>query len=105
MTNLFTTDLKNTKEEIFETLLQTANLKIEKITSNGQTSSQWYEQDRDEWVVLIEGEGTLLFEDEKEVHLKKGEHIYIPKMKKHKVIYTSSPAIWLAIHFSKETFT
>jgi cupin 2 domain-containing protein len=51
---------------------------------------------------LIEGEGHLLFKDGSKVKLKKGEHIHIPKMKRHKVIYTSSPAIWLAIHFKTE---
>jgi len=99
MLNLFTPNLDNAKEEQFDTLFQNASIHIEKITSNGQVSSQWYEQDRDEWVVLIEGEGKLLFENGSEVSLKKGEHVYIPKMQKHKVIYTSSPALWLAVHF------
>ena len=99
MNNIFTPNRDNAKEEQFETLLQTKSIHIEKITSHGQTSEQWYEQDRDEWVVLIEGEGRLLFEDGRELSLQKGEYIHIPKMQKHKVIYTSSPAIWLAIHF------
>lgn len=99
MTNLFTHNTNNLSSELFDTLLQTNKVHIEKITSHGQVSHTWYEQDRDEWVVLIEGEGHLLFEDGHEVHLQKGEHIYIEKMKKHKVIYTSSPSIWLAIHF------
>ena len=99
MINLFSTDKANNKEEIFETLLKTSNLHIEKITSNGQISSTWYKQEKDEWVVLVEGEGKLLFEDKSEVLLKKGEHIFIPKQKKHKVTYTSTPTIWLAIHF------
>ncbi len=100
MSNLFSPNSNNPKEEQFETLLKTSNIHIEKITSHGQTSDEWYEQDRDEWVVLIEGEGHLLYEDGKEIQLLKGEHILIPKMQKHKVIYTSSPAIWLAIHFT-----
>ena len=99
MTNLFTPNTNNTEEEQFETLLKTPNLHIEKITSNGQVSSEWYEQETDEWVVLIEGEGRLCFEDGSEVTLLKGEHLFIPKMKRHKVVYTSSPAVWLAIHF------
>lgn len=100
MQNLFSPNNKNPKEEQFDTLLKTKNIHIEKITSHGQVSEEWYEQERDEWVLLIEGEGWLLFEEEKsEVHLKKGEYTYIPKMKRHKVIHTSSPAIWLAVHF------
>lgn len=115
MNNIFIPNQTNPKEEQFDMLLQTPYIHIEKITSNGQTSDEWYEQEEDEWVVLIEGEGHLLFEDTStsqtasarfedgsQVKLVKGEHIYIPKMKKHKVIYTSSPAIWLAIHFKTE---
>jgi cupin 2 domain-containing protein len=100
MTNLFSTDKATLSEEVFETLLKLPNIHIEKITSNGQTSSQWYESEKEEWVVLIEGEGKLLFDNGEELTLKKGEHLYIAKMKKHKVTYTSSPTIWLAIHFS-----
>ncbi len=101
MANLFTPNLSNVAEEQFETLLRTQTIHIEKITSHGQVSDKWYEQDRDEWVVVLEGEGELLFEEENRiVHLIKGEHIYIPKMKRHKVIYTSKPTIWLAVHFT-----
>lgn len=99
MDNLFSADTANKQEEHFSTLLKTENIHIEKIVSNGQTSSKWYEQEKDEWVVLIDGEATLLFYDKSELKLKKGEYVYIPKMKKHKVTYTSSPAIWLAVHF------
>jgi cupin 2 domain-containing protein len=102
MNNIFIPNQDNPEEEQFDTLLQIPNIHIEKITSYGQTSDQWYEQEDDEWVVLIEGEGHLLFKDGSKVKLKKGEHIHIPKMKRHKVIYTSSPAIWLAIHFKTE---
>lgn len=102
MINLFTPNTNNIEEEQFDTLLQTPNIHIEKITSNGQVSSEWYEQEKDEWVVLIEGEGRLCFEDGNEVTLFKGENLFIPKMQKHKVIYTSSPAVWLAVHFKSE---
>jgi len=99
MINLFSAEKANKKEEVFESLLKLPNIQIEKITSNGQSSSTWYESEKNEWVVLIEGEGKLLFENGKEITLKKGEHIHIGKQQKHKVTYTSSPAIWLAIHF------
>jgi len=97
--NLFHPNTDDKNSEQFDTLLKTHKLQIEKITSHGQVSDQWYEQDRDEWVVLIEGEGRLLFDDGSEEILTKGEYLYIPKMKKHKVSYTSSPAIWLAVYF------
>lgn len=99
MNNIFSPNMDNPSQEQFDTLLKIGCVHIEKITSNGQITDGWYEQDRDEWVVLIEGEGKLLFDNGDEITLHKGEHIYIPRMQKHKVVYTSSPAIWLAIHF------
>ena len=99
MDNIFNPNQDNPEKEQLDTLLQTPKIHIEKITSNGQVSDEWYEQKQDEWVVLIEGEGHLLFKDGTKIRLLKGEYIYIPRMKRHKVIYTSSPAIWLAIHF------
>ncbi len=101
MINLFDSNPLSIDDEQFETLLKTQNIHIEKIISNGQVSDGWYKQERDEWVVVLEGEGRLLFEDGNHtVDLLKGEHLHIPRMKKHKVIYTSKPTIWLAIHFT-----
>ena len=97
--NIFLPNIEDPSIEHFDTLLQTDKLKIEKITSHGQTSSEWYDQDSDEWVVLLEGEATLLFEEDREIPLIKGEYIFIASGVRHKVIYTSSPTIWLAIHF------
>lgn len=100
MQNLFSPNPNALRKEQFDTLLKTQAVTIEKITSNDQTSSQWYDQNEDEWVVIIEGEGSLLFEDGREISLQKGEHLYIPKHTKHKVTYTASPTIWLAVHFA-----
>ena len=99
MMNIFTPNLSDSKLEHFDTLLKTSNIHIEKITSQGQTSDEWYEQNQDEWVLLLEGEGHLLYEDGSRFELSKGEHLYIPKMQRHKVVYTASPTIWLAIFF------
>lgn len=101
MNNLFIPNTDNPSEEILESLLQLPNIKIQKITSHGQTSDEWYEQEEDEWVVIIEGEGELTFEDGRVIRLGKGEYIHIPRMQKHKVTYCASPTIWLAIHYSR----
>ena len=59
---------------------------------------EWYDQDLDEWVVVLEGEARLHYMDGEEVGLKKGDSLFLPKRRKHRVVYTSSPCIWLAIH-------
>lgn len=93
---------QRSEDEVFETLFHGKNIRVERIISTGRTTpeDQWYNQDTDEWVVLLQGEARLSFENEEDVFLKKGDYVLIPARKKHKVSYTSTdPAcIWLAIH-------
>jgi cupin 2 domain-containing protein len=88
--------------EHFDTLFQWGDYKIERILSNAHSDSEehWYDQDQDEWVMLIRGEARLLFENEEELTLTEGDYLFIPAHKKHRVTYTSTePACyWLAIH-------
>jgi len=90
--------------EVFETLLDKNNFRIEKIISNGQSSPDgfWYDQDTDEWVLLLTGSAALLFEDiNEEKILKPGDYIFIPAHKKHRVTWTSKEqkTVWLGIFF------
>lgn len=91
----------NDGEEIIEVISENSFLKIERIISNNSISpkSGWHEQNNDEWVMLIQGNAKILFED-KEIELYRGDNLYIPAKTKHKVTYTSSIpiCIWLAIH-------
>ena len=87
--------------ELFDTLAAGAgSIRVERIVSNGQVTpvGVWYDQDLDEWVVVLEGEARLHYMDGEEVGLKKGDSLFLPKRRKHRVVYTSSPCIWLAIH-------
>jgi cupin 2 domain-containing protein len=88
--------------ELFEPLIETEQILIERIVSTGQTTpeGEWYDQPRDEWVLLLQGEAQLMYEDGISIELKSGDYLLIPAHQKHRVIYTSSnPAcIWLAIH-------
>jgi len=87
--------------EIFE-ILADGSARIERIISHGQITpeNKWYNQEMDEWVVLIQGKSTILFENNIEIQLIAGDYLLIPAHKAHRVIYTStSPAcIWIAIH-------
>jgi cupin 2 domain-containing protein len=102
MTNLFDLPSALPPDEIFEQLLSSQNLLIERIISSGQTTpaGQWYDQDKDEWVMLLQGEAELLYEDGSRIRLKKGDYLLINARQKHRVEYTSvnPPCIWLAIH-------
>jgi cupin 2 domain-containing protein len=89
-------------QEQFEAIASSDNLLIERIISTGQTTpdGQWYDQDRDEWVILLQGEAEISYEDNSRMQMRSGDYLLIPAHKKHRVEYISSepPCIWLAVH-------
>jgi cupin 2 domain-containing protein len=104
--NLLTGISDRTGGELFERLLETRSFRLERIVSTGQATppGQWYDQERDEWVLLVSGEARLLFEDEAEARvLLPGDHILIPAHRRHRVEWTApgSDTIWLALHFDR----
>ncbi len=94
------------KEEIFETLCKDERIHIERIISSGQKSQPdtWYQEENNEFVVLLKGRASLEFENGKIIHLTQGDHILIPSGLKHRVSYTSKMphCIWLAVHFKSK---
>ena len=101
--NIFEIKEKKTKgEESFETLLESDKVLMEKITTHGELKSpgKWYDQKKDEWVMLIQGKATLEFAHNHNIELNKGDYLMIPAFVKHRIIKTSkSPdCIWLALH-------
>lgn len=96
-------DIKIDKNiEQFISLVDNKNIKIEKIVSNGQKSLDdfWYEQEKNEFVLLLDGYAILEFEN-RTVELHKGDYVNIESYRKHRVKYTSEdkPTIWLAIFY------
>lgn len=89
-------------EEHVDCLAWGAGLRIERIISMGHTSPEdfWYEQELDEWVVLLQGEATIGFADERTKVLKPGDWLFLPAGLRHRVDRTSitPPCIWLAVH-------
>lgn len=102
-TNIFADIPKQWHEELFENIISKDSLKIERIISKGHISpnSGWYDQENDEWVIVLQGEAVLSFENKEEVRLKAGDYINIPAHTKHKVSWTlpEKETIWLAIHY------
>jgi len=85
------------KGETFTTLLEHKNIKINRIVSSSNIKPVEYNQEEDEWLVLLEGEATLLF-DEKEKILTKGETLFIPAKVPHTVTKISHGTVWLTMH-------
>jgi cupin 2 domain-containing protein len=100
--NLFKEIPTELKDELFEEILSKENVKIERIISKGHSSpkSGWYDQENHEWVLVLQGEAVIGFEN-KEVQLKAGDYLHIPAHVKHKVTWTTPEenTIWLAIHY------
>jgi len=104
MKNIFGNLPSDLSNEDFIDLVKSDNVRIERIVSFGQTSpeSGWYDQNENEWVIVLEGFGTILFEDGSKITLKKGDFVNIPAHKKHKVSETvkNNITIWLAVFYT-----
>jgi len=101
--NIFDSIPSNSVEEIFTSLVKNEKVRIERIVSYGQTTAagQWYDQPEDEWVLLIQGEARIEFENNRIENLTAGDHINIVAHQKHRVSWTKedSETIWLAVHY------
>jgi cupin 2 domain-containing protein len=91
-------------QELFDVLAEKGAVRIERIVSTGQASpqDQWYDQDSDEFVLLVAGTAGLLIEGEaKERVLQAGDWLLLPAHRRHRVTWTQDrpPTIWLALHF------
>jgi len=90
-------------EELVSEILRTDNLRIERIVSQGHASPPgfWYDQETDEWVLLVKGSATLRFADGRTIALGPGDHLLIPRHVRHRVDRTDpeEDTVWLAVHF------
>lgn len=90
-------------EELFTTILQANNLRIEQIVSQGHASPPgfWYDQEENELVIVLEGSAAVQFEGDAEpVEFRQGSYLNIPAHARHRVAWTdpNQKTIWLAIY-------
>ena len=91
-------------EEMSEALLDAQQFRLERILSTGQRTppGEWYDQNTNEWVILLSGEAGVLFEGEAEACVMlPGDYVHIPAHKRHRVEWTDpkQKTIWLALHY------
>lgn len=104
--NIFDDIPKSLPTELFQTLITTHNVRIERIVSDGHATpvDSWYDQAWDEWVLLLSGSAGIVFEAESQEHkLKAGDYLLIPAGCRHRVAWTDPhvQTVWLALHFGQ----
>jgi cupin 2 domain-containing protein len=87
--------------ETNEPMLTHPAFTLEHIVSRGAASPEgfWYDQPRDEWVALLQGEAELRFESGEPTLLRAGDSLVIPAHRRHRVECTSHDAVWVALHY------
>ena len=101
--NIFSNIPAELPEELFETLHQQSNIRIERIISKAHHNAEndWYDQEQDEWVILLHGQARLEFDNPASTQLlTPGDYLMIPAHVKHRVAWTQEncETIWLAVH-------
>jgi cupin 2 domain-containing protein len=100
--NLFALPSEPLDEELFERIAGDEEILVERIVSSGQSTAvgEWLEQDRDEWVALLQGEAELTFADGRGMVLRPGDHVLVPAGTRDRVERTSFEpmCVWLAVH-------
>ena len=90
-------------QELMQTLCESANVRVERIVSKGHASAPdfWYEQDDNEWVVLLSGGAVLQWGDGSFQSLAPGDYVLIPAGTRHRLEGTLADdlSIWLAVFF------
>ncbi len=91
-------------DEQFDCLLRAHGFQLERIISTGHATppDQWYDQEEDEWVLLLAGSAVLRFQEPDEtVPLRPGDSLLIPARRLHRVESTDpdTPTVWLALHY------
>ncbi|MCC7182366.1 MAG: cupin domain-containing protein [Rhodocyclaceae bacterium] len=103
MSNLFAGIPADLTAECFDLLAAAPAVRIERIVSRGQATpdGEWYEEESNEWVLLVQGAARLVFGDGHEWALGPGDWIDIPAHQKHRVTWTDpeQDTIWLAVHY------
>lgn len=89
-------------KEVVQTLIQAADVRIERIILHGHASPSgfWYDQPHTEWVIVLKGAARLQFVD-RMVEMKPGDFINIPAFIKHRVDWTTpdEPTVWLGVRY------
>ena len=98
--NIFAVHDQAADGEHFLTLFENSSGKIERIVSRSHSSpiGFWYDQDEDEWVIVLRGTAALEFAGGEIFEMTEGDYVVIPRGVRHRVARTGENTVWLAAH-------
>lgn len=85
--------------ERFDRLFMKDGIEVVRIVSTSIDAPKSFCDERDEWVVLLQGEAIVKINDQ-EIKMVAGDTLYIPAHTPHQLLSVSKGALWLAFHFS-----
>ncbi len=100
--NLFSELPDIAQGEHFQELLNAGKVRIERIVSSDRPDPILYDQEQDEWVLLLQGRASLELAG-RPIELLAGDYLFIPAHAPHRVLSTSRDprCIWLAVHIHR----
>ncbi len=89
--------------EFSHPILETDGVRVSRTRPRAKVAARepWQELAADEWVMMARGGAVLEFEGDGQVSLRVGDHLMIPRRKKHRVILASRDAVWVAVRLKK----
>jgi len=97
MNNIFDFELPELDSEHFYTQFENEKVSIKTIVSNTLSTPQTFQQECEEWVVVLQGCAKIKM-DNRVYKLKKGDTLFIPKNKEHTLLKTKKTVVWLAVY-------
>jgi cupin 2 domain-containing protein len=83
--------------ERFIELVRLSGAMVEQILSGRLSEPASFDQDHDEWVLVLEGRAKLVV-DGAELELRSGDWLFLPAGCSHTVVETQAGTSWLALH-------
>ena len=104
LSNLFRDLPASLAAELVDVLVDAPGVTLERIVSLGHATpeGEWYDQETNEWVIVLRGRAALRFEDDSAPRvLEPGDHVLIAAHRRHRVEWTepAAPTVWLALHW------
>jgi cupin 2 domain-containing protein len=84
-------------DEVSQILHKQKGVEITHIVSSSKLPDTLYDQDKDEFVIVLEGEAVLEIRGEK-ICLKRGEYVFIAAHVKHRILSCQDGTHWIAVY-------